>query len=37
LGLLPYFAFLECLAITRAIFGVIRSRDVGFVVIAKPL
>lgn len=36
LGLLPYFAFLECLAIALAIFGLIRSRDIGFVVIAKP-
>ncbi|MBO0845409.1 MAG: glycosyltransferase family 2 protein [Nocardioides sp.] len=36
-GLIPYFAFLECLAIARAIFGLMHSREPSFVVIAKPL
>jgi hypothetical protein len=36
-GLIPLFVLLECLAIAKALVGLVRSRDVEFVVIAKPL
>jgi hypothetical protein len=35
--LIPFFAFLECLAITRALLRLATFRQVSFVVIAKPL
>jgi cellulose synthase/poly-beta-1,6-N-acetylglucosamine synthase-like glycosyltransferase len=35
-ALIPFFALLECLAIAWAVSGLIRSRDIRFVVIAKP-
>ena len=36
IGLMPCFALLECLAIARAMFALVRRRDTRFVVIAKP-
>jgi cellulose synthase/poly-beta-1,6-N-acetylglucosamine synthase-like glycosyltransferase len=37
LALIPVFAFLECLAISRALLRLASFHDVNFVVIAKPL
>ena len=36
-ALIPVFAFLECLAITRALLRLATFSDVSFTVIAKPL